>query len=234
MAEHCFSVTLRRGGAVPTIVDIRDDYKAKRTPVLMLGHGAGAGLRSDFMEWFATELAERGIGVVRFNFSYMEKSVGGGRRPPDRMEALIETYRDVLSASSKRTGSPPGPLFLGGKSMGGRVASMLVAQHLVRPTGMVYLGYPLHPAKKEDKLRSEHLKSVPVPQLFVSGDRDPLCNLELLRQERKRLKLAGSLHVVPGGDHSFAQLAANRHRTKAEMERAADVVVTFIKKVLAL
>lgn len=233
MAEHCFSLRLRHGGAIQTVIDVPDEYKAKKTPVLMLGHGAGAGVRSDFMEWFAAALCERGLGVVRFNFPYMERSVGGGRRPPDKMETLIDCYHEVVAASSQRTGSPPGPLFLGGKSMGGRVASMLVALGKVTPSGLVFLGYPLHPTGKQDKLRVDHLKSVHAPMLFVQGDRDTLCNLDILRRERKRLRMPGALHVVPGGDHSFNQLAARRGAQQAEMNRAADVVKTFVDKVLA-
>jgi len=232
VAEHCFSLRLRRGGAIQTVIDVPKEYKAKITPVVMLGHGAGAGVRSDFMEWFAAALAERGLGVVRWNFPYMERSIGGGRRPPDKMDLLVDCYHDVVAAASQRTGSPPGPLFLGGKSMGGRVASMLVSAGRVEPSGLVFLGYPLHPAGKQDQLRVDHLKSVHAPMLFVQGERDTLCNLDILRKKRKALRLAGALHVVPGGDHSFQQLAARRAHTLPEMERAADIVKVFVEKVL--
>jgi predicted alpha/beta-hydrolase family hydrolase len=232
VAEFCFSVTLRRGGAVGTIIDVPNDFEPKRTPVVVLAHGAGAGMRHDFMEWFATALSERGLGVVRFQFPYMERSTGG-RRPPDRMDVLLETYQEVLIATGKRTGSPPGPLFIGGKSMGGRVATLLCAQHKVKPSGIVLLGYPLHARGKTDQLRADHLPHCRTPLLFVQGDRDPLCDLDLLKGVRKTKGLAGSLHVVPGGDHSFGMLAAQRHRQEAEWERAADVIRAFVKHALS-
>jgi len=222
-------VTLRRGGAVTTVVDVPKTFEAKRSPVLVLAHGAGTDLRSEFLEFFATELSERGLCVVRFNFPYKERV---GKRPPDRMDVLIDTYVDVISSSGQRTGSPPGPLFLGGKSMGGRVAVNAVARGRVKPSGMVYLGYPLHPAGKQDKLRVEALKRVRKPHLFVQGSRDRLAELDLLKRVRKEFRIPGSLHVVEGGDHSFELPRRESHRQKAELERAADIVVRFVQHVL--
>ena len=232
MAEFCFSVTLRRGGAVGTIIDVPTAFEPKKTPVVVLAHGAGADMRHDFMEWFATAISDRGLGVVRFQFPYMERA-SGGRRPPDTMEVLLETYQEVLIATGKRTGSPPGPLFIGGKSMGGRVATLLCAQKKVKPSGIVLLGYPLHPRGKTDQLRADHLPHCRVPLLFVQGDRDPLCDLDLLKAVRKQKGLAGALHVVPGGDHSFEMLAADRHRQEQEKARAADMIVAFVQRALA-
>ena len=229
MAELCFSVTLLRGGAVTTAVDTPRGVEPGRTPVLVLAHGAGSDLRSEFLEYFAAALSERGLCVVRFNFPYTEQ---GGRRPPDRMDVLVDTYREVVAAQAKRTGSPRGPLFVGGKSMGGRAASVMVAQGLVRPSGLVFLGYPLHPAGKKDELRSEHLAKVKRPMLFVQGSRDPLCDLELLRSERQRLALAGSLHVIEGGGHSLELPRSEAARQAREREGAADTMATFVRKVL--
>ena len=95
------------------IIDVPAAFTPHTTPVVVLAHGAGAGMRSDFMEYYATELSERGLGVVRFQFPYMERS-SGERRPPDPMEALLHAYQEVLISQGKRTGSPPGPLFVGG------------------------------------------------------------------------------------------------------------------------
>ncbi len=229
MQEHCFAVSLRQGTSVTTVLDVPDGFRARRSPVVVLGHGAGLDLRSEFMETFATELCVRGLCIVRFNFPYKE---AGGRRPPDRMPKLVDAYHQVIIASAKRTGSPPGPLFLGGKSMGGRVATVLAAAGRVKPSGFVLLGYPLHPAGKKDALRVDNLRGLGAPLLFVQGDRDPLCDLDLLRPVRKRLRLPGSLHVVPGGDHSFQLPAKARDRQEAELQRVADVVRAFAKRVL--
>lgn len=227
--EHCFSVTLRRGGAVTNVIDVPDTFEPKTSPVLVLAHGAGNDLRSAFMETFATLLCTRGLCVVRFNFPYKEKT---GQRPPDRMDVLADAYADVISASGRRTGSPPGPLFLGGKSMGGRVALEIVAAGRVHPSGMVYLGYPLHPPGKPEKLRVAGFRTARVPHLFVQGTRDPFCDLNLLRRARQELRIPGSLHLLEGGDHSFKQPAARRQVEMAECERAADVVLKFVRKVL--
>ena len=230
VGEHCFSVTLRRGGAVTTVVDVPDSFEPRKTPVFVMAHGAGADLRSDFMENFATLLWERELCVVRFNFPYMEKT---GKRPPNPMDQLIDTYTDVLTASGRRTGAPPGPLFVGGKSMGGRIALNAVGLGRVKPSGLVYLGYPLHPPGKKDKLRIQGFQKVRQPHLFVQGDRDPLCDMDLLKKVRTQFRLPGALHVIEGGDHSFKQLAARRAVQASEIERAADVIVKFVHRVLA-
>lgn len=229
VAEHCFTVTLRRGGAISTVLDVPKAFEAGRTPVVVLAHGAGAGMRHPFMEFFATELSERGLCVVRFNFPYMET---GTRRPPDPMGVLLDAYHEVVAASAQRTGSPPGPIFLGGKSMGGRVALGLVEAKRVTPSGLVFLGFPLHKAGDAASPRLAGFATARRPMLFVQGTRDPLCHLPLLETLRKQHRLSGSLHVVESGDHSFALPAAERPRQEAELGRVADVVAAFVRKVL--
>jgi len=230
VGELCFSATLGIGGSVTVVVDTPSAFKAGATAVVVLGHGAGADLRSEFLEFFATALADRGLGVVRFNFPYKEQQ---GQRPPDRMEILVETFREVVAASAKRTGSPPGPLFVGGKSLGGRVASVLCAQRYVVPSGLVFLGYPLHAPGKPTELRSEHLAKIQRPMLFVQGSRDAFGTPEEIRAERARLKLPGALSVVDGGDHSFALPKSMAPRQRATMDAAADAVAEFVRKVVA-
>ncbi len=230
MGELCFSATLEIGGSVTVAIDTPAAFRAGATPVVVLGHGAGNDLRSEFLEFFATALSERGLAVVRFNFPYKEMT---GRRPPDKMDVLVETYREVVAASGKRTGSPPGPLFVGGKSLGGRVASVLCAQRFVVPSGLVFLGYPLHAPGKPTELRSAHLATIGRPMLFVQGSRDPFGAPEEIRAERTRLKLPGALHVVDGGDHSFALAKTQAARQRAAMDAVADAVAAFVKRVLA-
>jgi predicted alpha/beta-hydrolase family hydrolase len=229
VAELCFSATLKIGGAVTVAIDTPAEFRAGSTPVVVLGHGAGNDMRSEFMEYFATALSARGLAVVRFNFPYREQT---GPRPPDKMDVLVETYREVVAASGKRTGSPPGPLFVGGKSMGGRVASVLCAQKYVTPSGLVFLGYPLHPPGKPTELRSGHLAKIGRPMLFVQGTRDPFGTPDEVNGERKRLKLAGALQVVEGGDHSFAAPKSMAGGQRAAMEGVADTIVAFCGKVL--
>lgn len=230
MAELCFSVTLHRGGSVTAVIDTPDGFRPGATPVVVLGHGAGNDMRSEFLEFFATALSERGLAVVRFNFPYKEAP---GKRPPDRMDVLVQTYREVVAASAKRTGAPPGPLFLGGKSLGGRVAAAACAEQIAKPTGLVFLGYPLHSPGRPEGRRTEQLAKAGRPMLFVHGTRDPFGTIDEIRAERELLNLAGSLHVVEGGDHSFRLPNSQSVRQRAEMEAAADAVEWFIKKVLA-
>jgi len=149
-----------------------------------------------FMQHFATGLAGDALAVVRFNFVYSER----GRKAPDRLPALIAAYRAV--AEQVRTQTVEKRLFLGGKSMGGRVASHLVADGFAAD-GLVFLGYPLHPPGKPDRLRSEHLARIGAPMLFVEGTRDPFCPLETLASVRQTLNAPTALSVVEDGDHSF-------------------------------
>ena len=168
---------------------------------LILGHGAGAGQRSDFMTRFATELAARGINMVTFNFLYTEQ----GRRVPDTNNKLEACFRAVIeTVRQKKIGR--GTLVIGGKSMGGRIASQIAAAGAPDVDGLVFLGYPLHPPGKVDQLRAKHLSDIKVPMLFVQGSRDAFGTPDELRPIIKTLKAPADLYVVEGGDHSFKVL----------------------------
>ena len=168
---------------------------------VILGHGAGADQSSDFMTRFATGLAARGINVVTFNFLYTEQ----GRRVPDANKALEVCFRAVIQAvQQKKIGHDT--LVIGGKSMGGRIASQIAAADVPDVDGLVFLGYPLHPPGKVDQLRAKHLPDITVPMLFVQGSRDPFGSPEELRPIVKELKAPADLYVVEGGDHSFKVL----------------------------
>lgn len=142
-------------------------------PVLLLAHGAGAPMDSSFMTDMAGLLAGFDIHVVRFEFAYMRaRRADGKRRPPPRMPGLMEEFRQVIARF------PNTPVFIGGKSMGGRVASMIAAdpQDGDDIAGLVCLGYPFHPPGKPDALRTSHLPAITCPALVVQGERDPLGN----------------------------------------------------------
>jgi uncharacterized protein len=171
-------------------------------PILILAHGAGANQTSGFMVRFATSFAARGIDTVTFNFIYTQL----GRRIPDRNDKLESCYRAVIAAvrGGKVCGDPgPRKLVIGGKSMGGRIASQVAAAGHESIAGLVFLGYPLHPPGRPDKLRSKHLPDIRVPMLFVQGSRDAFGTPDELRAAMDGLKVAGDLCVVDGGDHSF-------------------------------
>jgi predicted alpha/beta-hydrolase family hydrolase len=163
--------------------------------LLVLAHGAGGNMRSPFLAAFAAGLGAQGVGCLRFNFAYSE----AGRRGPDPEKTL----RAVWNAAFDKAVEKGGPLWVGGKSMGGRIASMMVADGDLDAAGLVFVGYPLHPPGKVDRLRDEHLARVKVPMLFLQGTADPFARWDLLQAVVKRLGRNATLHRVEGGDHSF-------------------------------
>jgi len=170
---------------------------------LILAHGAGANQRHPFMVRTARALAGRGVGVTTFNFGYTER----GRRVPDPKDALERCFRAVLHAEAAHpTFNASVPIFLGGKSMGGRIASQVVAAGglEVEVRGLVFLGYPLHPPKKPTQLRVAHWPEVKVPQLFVQGTRDEFGTVEEITVHVPKLSAPATIFPVEQGDHSFA------------------------------
>jgi uncharacterized protein len=168
---------------------------------LALAHGAGGNQTSKFMVDFAQAFAARGIDTITFNFLYSE----AGRGLPDRNDKLETCYRNIIEAHHKGTfGKNVGDkLVIGGKSMGGRIASQVAARNADGISGLVLLGYPLHPPGRPDKPRSKHLPDIEVPMLFVQGSRDAFGTPEELRPIIKNLKARADLYIVEGGDHSF-------------------------------
>jgi len=166
---------------------------------VVLGHGAGANQLSGFMRMFASGLAGRGIDAVTFNFLYTER----GRRFPDPKARLESCYRAVIHAALNHRKLKKNRLVIGGKSMGGRIASQVAAAEGNRIAGLVFLGYPLHPPGRPDKLRDEHLKEVRAPMLFAQGARDTFGTADEIRAVIKKHRLPATLYVIEGGDHSF-------------------------------
>lgn len=197
MAEE-FKVDIGSGQSVTaTVYPAGARNRARIT--LILGHGAGAGQTSGFMVTFASELATRGIDAVTFNFSYIER----GRRVPDPGDKLEACYRAVIDAARTHKKLKGNKLAIGGKSMGGRIASQVAAKGLEDLLGLVFVGYPLHPPGKPEQLRSKHLPSITAPMLFVQGSRDSFGTPEELRPIIKKLKTPCKLYEVEGADHSL-------------------------------
>jgi len=166
---------------------------------VILGHGAGADQASSFMVRFASELALRGFDAVTFNFYYTEC----GRRVPDTNDKLEACYRSVIETIRQHENLGRNPLVVGGKSMGGRIASQVAAGDAGIVAGLVLLGYPLHPPGRPDRLRAKHLSDIKAPMLFVQGSRDTFGTPEELQPLIGKLKPPVKLYVVAGGDHSF-------------------------------
>ena len=168
---------------------------------LILAPGAGASQTNRFMVHFATTLAARGFDTVTFDFAYVEH----GRRIPDRNEKLEACYASVIAAIHARIAhrAAPDKLVIGGKSMGGRIASQVAAVSPDGIAGLVFLGYPLHPPGRPNQLRTRHWPDIRLPMLFVQGSRDPFGTPDELRPLIADLKAPVELCVVEGGDHSF-------------------------------
>lgn len=166
---------------------------------LILGHGAGASQTSSFMVSFATNLAGLGIDIVTFNFLYADQR----RRIPDSNDKLEACYRAVIERVRNKPWLSSDHLAIGGKSMGGRIASQVAAASAGELAGLVFLGYPLHPPGRPDRLRAKHLLAIEAPMLFVQGSRDAFGTPDELRPILHELAAPTELFEVEGGDHSF-------------------------------
>ena len=198
-------------------------------PALILAHGAGAGQRHPFIVDFASALSDRGLDVITFNFLYTEQR----RRIPDRGPALEACYLAVVECVRREVASARRALFIGGKSMGGRIATQIAAGSRDLPVaGLVLLGYPLHPPNQFDKLRDAHLPDVRRPMLFVQGSRDPFGTPRELEPVLERISPSPTLKVVEGGDHSFK--VSGRSRAAEQAMVYADVQNTMANWIFAL
>lgn len=176
-------------------------YEINDTPVagavLILAHGAGAGMDHPFMEQLAQKICENGVSVVRFNFPYKEK----GRKAPGSPNDAILAWSCMIKETQKLFHGKK--LFVSGKSYGGRMAShLLSANHELGVDGIIYFGFPLHAPGKEDMKRAEHLRDITIPQLFIQGTKDKLANIALMRQVVSTLPLS-TMKEIESGDHSF-------------------------------
>ena len=186
--------------------------------VVALGHGAGGDRRTGLLVRLAQAVAEGGRRVVLHNFPYTETR----RRVPDKAAVLEATVEAVARHARETLGASR--LVLGGKSMGGRIASQAVAQGLPAD-GLVFLGYPLHPPGRFDALRERHLAAISAPMLFVQGTRDAFARADLLARALAALGDRATLHSIEGGDHSFAvPRKTGRGPAQIEAEVAAAIV----------
>lgn len=189
------------GDGVRDLVALRYAAEDPHAPVLVLAHGAGAGQRSPFMSSFAEAMCARGVTAVTFDFPYMQHR----RRAPDRAPVLEGAWRAVV-AHVASTGAADGGLVIGGKSMGGRMASHVLsdpARPLPSVAGLVLLGYPLHPPGQPDRLRVAHLPALATPTLVVQGSHDTFGTGEEVRRAFSAVPAPVDWLVIPGGDHSF-------------------------------
>jgi predicted alpha/beta-hydrolase family hydrolase len=188
---------------------------------LVVAHGAGGGQNTPFMVRTAEGLAARGITATTFDFPYMaaRKSV------PDRPPVLEQAWRDAIDEARSVMGGVP--LFIGGKSMGGRISSQVAAQGVEGVAGLVFLGYPLHPPGKPEQRRDAHLPAIAQPMLFVQGSRDPFGTAAEIQALLPKLQRA-TLHEVPNGDHSFKVSGRGAPKPDAVLGSILDAVRDWI------
>jgi predicted alpha/beta-hydrolase family hydrolase len=199
---------------------------------ILLAHGAGAGMDTPFMEHFAVGLAERGFRVGRFEFPYMAARREGGarRRPPDKEPVLRQTWLAAIACVET------GKLVIGGKSMGGRIASLVAAEANNKAAGermernidgLVCLGYPFHPTGKPEQLRVAHLRELKTPTLILQGDRDPFGNQEEVAGYALSPRI--TVHWLTDGDHSFKPRKASGRTEEANLNEALEKTAAFVR-----
>ena len=206
-----------------TVLVDRPTKAADDQPVLILGHGAGAGILHEFFQTMVPLINARGITVVRYNFLYMDK----GSKRPDQKPTCFKVIAAVLSFCQKEF--PSAKIFLGGKSFGGRMSSLFLASHPnPEVSGLVFLGFPLHNPEKVDASRAEHLNDITCKSLFLQGTRDKLADLPLLKSVLSALPLT-KLVVIDGADHSFDVLKKSGIKQDHVYVNIAQEIAEFIK-----
>jgi predicted alpha/beta-hydrolase family hydrolase len=190
--------------------------------LLILAHGAGAPMDTDFMNYFAESLAALDIRILRFEFPYMAlRREGHGRRPPNTKIILLDTWRDILQMSKK---THNGPIYIGGKSMGGRMATMIADECDV--DGLVCLGYPFYAPGKTEKPRTDHLKELKTRTLILQGERDSMGSKETV----EKYVLSKKIHIdwLSDGDHSLKPRKKSGYTEKENLDEAISKVAIFL------
>jgi predicted alpha/beta-hydrolase family hydrolase len=197
MKEEKVSISVGKTERVSGVLSGPEDRQTAESLGIIMAHGAGNNMQNPLFVFLAKGLSEAGFMALRFNFPYKER----GKRAPDSPGKLMLTWQSAYRFFQESTGT--NRIIVSGKSMGGRIASQMVADGVLTGEGLVFFGYPLHPPGKRDKLRDAHLYEITNPMLFLAGTRDPLCDLTALRSVLAKLRSVWDLEVIEGGDHSF-------------------------------
>ena len=205
-------------------MDLIWDGSPRATWTLILAHGAGASRHSEYMQYFAQRLAHQGVQVGRFNFPYMIKAIETKRRrPPDRAPQLLDAWQEIIERVRERLDSNQ-RLAIGGKSMGGRIASM--STHHDGVDALVCLGYPFHPPAKKDTLRTEHFSDIKVPTMILQGERDSFGTREEVRRYRLPRKI--KMRWLNDGDHSFKPRKRSGVTQTENWDTAIESIIGFL------
>lgn len=210
IVEKDIPIPVRMRGATSGVLAVPE--KGKKHTAIIVAHGAGNDMNTPLITSFCRGVASSGYPVLRFNFLYAEY----GKKAPDKQEVLAETWESAYQHAKEELGDMADTWVAAGKSMGGRVASQMVADNLLPVHGLIFLGYPLHPPDNKEKLRDAHLYMITIPMLFFSGTRDQLCNIEKLGIVLKNINAPWDLFTIDGGDHSF-HVPKSTGRTEEEI-----------------
>lgn len=230
MANGCKALSLKskmeilKLSEINTLPSITDGPKAARN-LLILAHGAGAPMDTDFMNYFARELASEEVKVLRFEFPYMaRRREGHGRRPPNPKKILLQCWKDIIANCREKH---QGPIFIGGKSMGGRMASM-IADESTAVSGLVLLGYPFYATGKLDKPRIDHLANIKTPGLILQGERDPMGSKEVV----ENYNLSKALHInwLADGNHDLKPRVRSGKTHDENLAESIVLISKFISK----
>jgi uncharacterized protein len=216
MPEERLSVTTPRGDVSAAWAPASDALAA-----LVVAHGAGSGMDHPFIVGFTRAVNGLGVATLRFNFPYME----AGRRSPDPAGTAVASYSSAFDAAAERADGIP--VAVGGKSYGGRIASMAVAEGMAA-AALVFLGYPLHPPGKPERIRDEHLYGIDVPMLFLRGTKDPFSDAAALQPVLERLGDRAVLQTVEGGGHSFER--SRKDDAREVGASLAPIVAEFLRE----
>lgn len=218
--EH-HKITITAKAEVSSTWSIPDEYHS----VLIIAHGAGHDMDSIFMSQLHEGIAKHNILTVKFNFPYMEQ----GSKAPNTPHVLEETWQQIINTVIERTGVNRKQIFLSGKSMGGRYATILASKEDLY-AGIILFGYPLHAPGKPDKPRFNHLKAIHEPMLFFQGTRDSLCQLKVFEPLLETLSPQPVLHIVDGADHSFKLLKRIERTEQSVFDEIIQTSADWIKK----
>jgi hypothetical protein len=212
--------------SVSGVLEVPQGLEAGRTAAVIVAHGAGNDMHNPLLVHFCAGLSLAGYLSLRFNFPYKEK----GQKAPDPQQKLIRTWQAAFEfvRSHPEFGTPR--IVAAGKSMGGRIASQMMADGLIPAKALVFLGYPLHPPGKKDQLRDAHLYRISVPMLFFAGTRDALCDINLIQNVLNRLHAAWELETIEGGDHSFALPKSFKASEEEVYERILQRTVSWLNQ----
>jgi predicted alpha/beta-hydrolase family hydrolase len=212
MNTETIRIPVRDAEQVSAVLSLPESDRSPGPVGVILAHGAGNDMNHPLLVSLSQGLVKAGYRTLRFNFLYREK----GRKRPDGQNLLEKTWASVYQFLRDHPRYRPKKILAAGKSMGGRVAAQMVAEGLLHVTQLIFLGYPLHPPGRREKLRDSHFDQIETPMLFFAGTRDSLCDLSTLNRVLERLSAPWELQIIEGGDHSF-RLPKSADRSQEEV-----------------